>query len=101
MLLHLAKQRATRRGQPFSLTVDDVKAVWPADGMCPVLGIELRKAGVRSTDQSPTLDRLNNAWGYEPGNVAVVSMRANRIKGNASASELERVAGWMKSRGLS
>jgi len=52
-------------------------------------------------DASPTLDRLNNAWGYVPGNIAVISYRANKLKGDATADELRRIAEWMESKGLS
>lgn len=51
-------------------------------------------------DASPTLDRLNPAWGYTPTNIAVLSLAANRIKSNGTATELERIAAWMRSRGL-
>lgn len=55
----------------------------------------------KSHDTSPTLDRLNNAWGYVPGNIAVISHRANKLKGDATAKELRRIATWMESKGLS
>lgn len=34
--------------------------------------------------------------GYVPGNVAVISWRANNLKRDASADELLRIAAWMK-----
>lgn len=83
-----------------SITLDDVKAVWPVDGKCPALGIELKRGSKKSQDSSPTLDRLNPLWGYTPTNIAVLSLAANRIKSNGRASELERIAAWMRSRGL-
>lgn len=53
-----------------------------------------------SHDASLTLDRLNNAWGYTPGNIAVISMAANRAKGNLRAADLEKIAKWMRATGL-
>lgn len=73
---------------------------WPPDGRCPVFGMPLRAGIGKSHDSSPTLDRLNAAWGYEPGNVAVMSMKANRLKADATADELEQVAAWMRAQGL-
>ena len=95
-----AKARALRSGVPFTIGPDDVRAVWPADNCCPVLGIEFAAGEGNPVDASPTLDRLNNSWGYEPGNIAVISFRANRSKGNMRASELESIVRWMRAKGL-
>lgn len=78
----------------------DVDAVWPHDGKCPALGIPLVAGKGVQHDGSPTLDRLVNAWGYEPGNIAVISLAANRTKGNMRARDLDAVATWMRSKGL-
>jgi ribosomal protein L37E len=93
--------RARSNGTEFTLVVDDVIAVMPADGLCPVLGIELRKSGrFAATDASPSLDRIDSTKGYVPGNIAVISMRANSIKNTGSALEHEKIAAWMRSRGV-
>ena len=72
--------------EPSDVVVPDV---------CPVLGINLvrsqRKRG-HKLDSSPSLDRIRNDKGYIKGNVVVVSFRANRLKSDASADELLRVA---------
>lgn len=95
-----ARARARKQGQRFTITVDDVRAAWPTDNRCPVLGIELVRGEGASQDSSATIDRLNGAWGYEPGNIAVISLAANRAKGNLRASELEQIARWMRAQGL-
>jgi hypothetical protein len=96
-----ARQRAKQKGLPFTITVDDVRAVYPEDGKCPVLGLTLlRGTKGAPVDTSPTLDRLNNQWGYEPGNICVISHRANRAKSTLTARELEQIANWMKTKGL-
>lgn len=95
-----AKDRAKASGVPFLITVEDVKDVWPKDGRCPVLGVELRRGVGKPGRNSPTLDRLNAAWGYEPGNIAVISSFANRVKSDATANELVQVAQWMLGCGL-
>jgi hypothetical protein len=61
---------------------------------CPVLGIPLMPniGGGRQDDHSPTLDRIIPGKGYVPGNVVVVSWRANRIKSDATIEELKKVA---------
>lgn len=66
-----------------------------------MLGIELvRGTEGKSLDSSPTLDRMNNAWGYDRGNIVVMSQRANRAKGGLTARELDDIASWMRRNGL-
>lgn len=89
-LWEMAARRARREHRPFSLTVADIPAV---PEFCPVLGIALRandKAG--PIDSSPSLDRIVPSLGYAPGNVRVISFRANRLRADATAEELRLVA---------
>lgn len=89
-----AKRRAKAYGVPYSLELGDVEAIWPADNLCPILGIELC-FGTESYDNSPSLDRLVPGLGYVRGNVAVMSARANRIKDSGTAHEHRLIAEWM------
>lgn len=83
------RSNAKRRGIAFSLSEADV----PWREVCPVLGCRIQPAlgGSKPADDSVSLDRIDNAKGYERGNVIVVSYRANRIKNDASLDELERL----------
>ncbi len=56
---------------------------------CPILHIKLTHDGNR--DHSPSLDRIIPQKGYVKGNVQVISLRANRIKSDATLEELERI----------
>ena len=40
------------------------------------------------------MDRYINEFGYVPGNVFVISQRANRIKSDATANELVAIAAY-------
>lgn len=100
MLWRGAKERAKQKGVAFSITIDDVRGVWPDDGRCPVLGFVMKPGRGRVVESSPSLDRLNPAWGYEKGNIAVICHAANRGKAGLSASDHEKIARWMRSRGL-
>lgn len=93
-----ARDRAALRGQSFTITVEDVIAAWPKNNRCPILGTPFER---KHQMRGPSLDRLNNAWGYEPGNIAVISNRANRLKSDATAGELESLVAWMQTNGLS
>jgi hypothetical protein len=99
-LWEIARSRAQVNMVPFTITEQDIRAVWPSNGLCPVFGMPLEAGIGFSHDGSPTLDRLNPAWGYERGNIAVISHKANRAKSGLTAEELERIARWMRLVGL-
>lgn len=65
-----------------------------------MLGVKLVAGQGKVRDSSPSLDRLNPSWGYDPGNIAVICYAANRAKGNLSAADLEKIAAWMRRNGL-
>ena len=82
-----ARSRAKKQSTPFDLELSDI--VIPK--VCPCLGIPLVKGVGTYTDNSPTLDKIIPELGYVKGNVWVISMRANRIKDNASLEELKEI----------
>ena len=82
-----AKNRAKMKGIKFFIGVEDI--VVPE--VCPVLGIPLYTSRGKARPNSPSLDRIRNEKGYVPGNVRVISYRANLIKNNATAEELRGV----------
>lgn len=66
--------------------------------VCPALGIELdyNVSGYR-LDNSPSLDRINNEIGYTLDNIHIISMRANRIKNDATIEELQLLTNYLLS----
>lgn len=91
VMVQSARHRAKKAGVPCTIGVDD----FTIPECCPVLGIRLQRAeGQRGgmNYASPSLDRIRPERGYVPGNVVVVSMRANLIKNNASMDELRQIA---------
>jgi hypothetical protein len=90
-LLKLAKQRCKKSGVLCTITIQDI--VIPE--FCPILGVKLEFGDMNSRDNSPSLDRIKPELGYVPGNVAVISYRANRIKNEGLADEHRRIADWM------
>lgn len=91
-LLAGAKDRAKIRGIEFDLLVDDIS--WPS--VCPVLGISLTYNGQDGhKDSRASLDRRNPSLGYTKDNVRIISMRANRIKSDATAEELRKILDYM------
>ena len=93
--------KARAKGHPligFSITVEDVQAVWPADNRCPIFGWILHQSGGRGPcPQSPTLDRIDPQKGYVVGNIAVISHKANLIKQDITdPAVFERMAAWLR-----
>lgn len=87
-MLTAARARAKAKGLAFEITESDVQ--WT--GVCPVLNLLLRTDNKAQERDSASLDRIDNSRGYVPGNVRVISWRANDLKRNATAEELEAVA---------
>lgn len=82
-----ARQRSQRLKVPFALPRDGL--IIPS--VCPVLGVPL-EVGERRSECSPSLDRIDPARGYVPGNVRVLSDRANRLKGNRLLPQIAALA---------
>lgn len=89
-----AKASSVRRGIEFTLEPEHIVLV----GKCPILGvfIEYHGIGERELVHKPSLDRIDNSKGYVPGNVQVVSARANVLKRDATLEELVQLGEWAK-----
>jgi len=85
--LQQLRRNARKRGFEFSLTKADFE---PLPTHCPVLGVELDYSG-SGRPNSASIDRSNSSKGYVPGNVVIMSRRANTLKNDASAQELRKV----------
>lgn len=80
-----AKKRAKIKGVEFSITQNDVCV----PETCPLLGVPLLQCKKCLGPNSPSLDRIDPSKGYVPGNVWVISYRANAAKSNLTLSELK------------
>ena len=88
-LLRCSKNRAKKRQLEHTLKEEDINI--PTH--CPVLGIPIshQKSGGLPHANSATIDRIDNNKGYIPGNVIVVSRRANVLKNDATLEELRKI----------
>ncbi len=93
------KQRAKRKGLPFSLTVDYLRSV-PVPTHCPVLGIELAwgvaSGKGRRFDNSISIDRIVPSLGYVQGNVRWISDRANGLLRDGTLEEFKKVVAFLE-----
>lgn len=88
-----ARARAAKTGRPFSMTVEWL--ILNAPVVCPVLGIPLAygpKGSQGPRADSATIDRIENSLGYVPGNLIIISGRANRKKGELSLADIRTLA---------
>lgn len=85
------KANAIRTGYGWSLKFGHIQ--WPL--VCPILGIELNYFAEATVEGSPSFDRINSNIGYIPGNVQIISWRANRIKNNGTAEEHRKIADYL------
>lgn len=84
-MLSSAKLRAKTYGRECTLRLEDI--VIPKT--CPLLGIPIVTGSRQVKNNSPTIDRKDSTKGYVPGNVWVISWRANRIKSDATLAEIK------------
>jgi len=91
-MLSEAKRRAKKSGVPFALTPEDITI----PEVCPALGLPLEQSRGEAAPCSPSLDRIIPELGYVPGNVCVISYRANTLKRDATWDELKKLSRFME-----
>ena len=90
-----ARERAIKKGidvnneKEFNLkSYTDIPLI---PKFCPILNIPLFVKGWVGTDNSPTLDRIDNNKRYLKGNIRVISRKANQMKSNGSFKDIEKL----------
>jgi hypothetical protein len=92
-MLQRARSRAKQNGIECTIGLED----FSIPKVCPILKLELvcHSGSSGGKPNSPALDRIDNSKGYVPGNVWVISHRANQMKVDANISELKLFAAWV------
>jgi hypothetical protein len=90
------KNQSLKKGIPFTVEFDDIDQ----PEFCPILGIKLNyswggKAGPTDNAKA-TIDKLVPKLGYIPGNVFIISWRANKLKSDMTFEELEKIMNYIK-----
>lgn len=93
--LYSLRTRSNKTGVECTVTAKDL--ILP--DYCPVLGIKLatntNKRAMKAYD-SPSIDRFDNTKGYIPGNIRVISNRANILKRDATLEEMKAIVKYME-----
>jgi hypothetical protein len=87
-LLISARRNAKARNLIFNLEISDFSEI---PSICPVLKIPIFPNEKGRSDNSPSLDRINNKLGYIKGNVRIISYKANRLKSDMSIEECKLI----------
>jgi hypothetical protein len=90
-----SRNRAKALGIEFSITQSDI--IVPE--FCPVLGLKLSfnhgKQGFYA-NESPSIDRFNNAKGYIKENIRIISWRANMLKRDGTLDEFRKIVAYLE-----
>ena len=85
------KASAKRRNIEFSLTLPELNNLsFPIT--CPILGIPLAFNRGEAKDNSYSIDRVDSTKGYHIDNIIVISLKANKLKSNATINELKQIS---------
>jgi len=93
-ILYRTKYRAKKKNLEFSIKAKDLILC----KKCPCCGITLiyfNSGKVKPATAS--IDRINPLKGYIPGNVAIICLRCNTLKNNASIQEIFNILKYMQS----
>lgn len=86
-MIYTSRARAAATGLPHTIDVADLSV----PTTCPVLGITIAWSQQYATPNSPSIDRIRPELGYVPGNIRVISNRANTLKNNATVAEMRAI----------
>lgn len=92
-------KRAKAGGFEFSIQPSDITL----PDKCAILkiSIDYSQIGNGRAPNAPSVDRIDNTIGYVPGNIQVVSHRANKLKNDATLEELALLGSWARRQLLS
>jgi hypothetical protein len=86
-LLNSSRSNARKRNLPHTITEKDISI----PDICPVF----KTSFIFNTPYAPSIDRIDNSKGYVPGNIQIISKKANMLKSNASQDELVMFSKWV------
>lgn len=86
-------KKGNSKNHELGFTVEFKDIQWNTH--CPILGLELDYKAKGRQENSVSFDRIDPNKGYVPGNVFIISWRANRIKNDGTAEEHRLISNFM------
>lgn len=94
MVRHFSKKKQNCKNTKWEFTITMEDVLW--NTICPIFGTPIDWFTEGYSDNSPSIDRVDNTKGYVPGNVQIVSLKANRLKSNGTAEQHAQIAAYMQ-----
>jgi hypothetical protein len=93
-MLTTRKRDARLRGIPFSITRSDIEVLAEQqDWKCARTGLPLDLTACDGMKPfGPSIDRIDNSYGYEPGNIQLVCYMYNSAKNQFTDADVLRFA---------
>ena len=93
-----SKLKTKSRGNkiPYDLDGKYLQSIYPEDGKCPALNIEMKAGSDSDWRLLPSVDRIDPSGGYIRGNVIWISWLANCIKTSATPKQIITVGEFYK-----
>jgi len=90
------KTKSRENKIPYDLDGKYLQSIYPEDGKCPALNIEMKAGSDSDWRLSPSVDRIDPSGGYIRGNVIWISWLANCIKSSARPKQIIAVGKFYK-----
>jgi len=90
------KTKSRENKIPYDLDGKYLQSIYPEDGKCPALNIEMKAGSDSDWRLSPSVDRIDPSGGYIRGNVIWISWLANCIKSSATPKQIIAVGEFYK-----
>ena len=89
------KISAKKRGIDFDLHPTDIDEIG-IPLTCPILGMPIYFYRESAQDDSISFDRIDSSQGYHKDNLVIISLRANKLKSNATLDEMESIVNFYR-----
>lgn len=89
------KCNAKKRGILFDITYEDIVDLLLTE-KCPICSIDMVASPSRNSPTNKSIDRIDASQPYTRKNCLCICYRCNRIKGDGTAEDHQRIANWME-----
>jgi hypothetical protein len=85
-------KESSKRGLEFTITMNDIPDIPEFCPVFPWIALKLPTGKGRGYyPDAPSIDRIDSNQGYIPGNIRIISWRANTLKSDGTREEFEAI----------